>query len=274
MKKGPDGSKGDGDSRIQAEEPQAPPLNNRESGTERQSPGVTVTLEERQHSLQSVTCNNCPTAAKELHPNKGNNSAPLIAQSTDFHLNEIGRALNEFDPNKDFSHFDTQSKLPSTEFGPHASVKNNSTILASNGSEALNFGLKPKFGKALNEVDPNKEFSHIGNHVNLPFMESGPHAAVKSNSTIPASIGNGSAALNSGLQPELNTHDATNSARDNQSPRVSTLAPKPRWSRVRRVSSTPKEEVSQGNPNYGKRPFTLNDDHSKLPNKRCQVHME
>nr|POE45577.1 hypothetical protein CFP56_39575 [Quercus suber] len=174
-------------------------------------------MEERQHSLQSVTCNNSPEAARSNGPNpdKGINSAPLISQNTDFHLNEIGRALNE--------------------------------------------------------VDPKKDSSHIGTHSNLPFTESCPHVSVKNISTFPDSIGNGSTAFNSGLQSELNTHEAINSARDNQSPRAATLAPKPQWTRVCHVSSTPQEEVSQGNLNYGKRSFTLNDDHSKLPNKRCQV---
>nr|POF05188.1 hypothetical protein CFP56_05788 [Quercus suber] len=190
MNKGPDGSKGDGDSMIQAEVPQAPPLNNREFGKERQGRSGTVTMEERQHSMQSVTCNNSPAAARSNGPNpdKGINSTPLISQNTDFHLNDIGRALNE--------------------------------------------------------VDPEKDSSHIGTHSNLPFTKSCPHASVKNISTIPDSIGNGSAAFNSGLLPELNTHEAINSTHDSQSPRASTLAPKPRWTMVCRVSSTPQKKVS------------------------------
>nr|POE81655.1 hypothetical protein CFP56_28119 [Quercus suber] len=200
---------------LQAEVPQSPPLSNRESGEVRQSQSETVTLEERQHSLQSVKCNKSPTAAKSnvLSPDKSVNFVPLNSQSTELHLNEIGRALKEFEPKKD-------------------SI-------------------------------------HNGNPPNLPYTESCPDAFVENNSTIPAPTGNSSATLNPNLHPHLNTQEAINSACDNQSPRASMLATKPRWTRVCRVSSTPKAKVSQGNLNYGKRPLTLNDNFSKLPNKRC-----
>ena len=48
-------------------------------------------------------------------------------------------------------------------------------------------------------------------------------------------------------------------------------APKPRWTRVVRVNKEPTVAASHGKPSNGKRTMTLNDDHSKLPNKCYQV---
>ena len=183
----------------------------------RQGNDVTVTLEENQHSMQSVTCNKSPLPVKSnvVISGKNINPIPLNSQSTDLHLNEIDRALNEVESGKNSIHIEDPSTLLFTESRPHTSVDNKHTL-----------------------SDPK---------------------------------GNVSTAFNSELLPELNTLEAKTSARASHSPRVSTLASKPRWTRVSRAPPTPMEAVSQGNLNYGKRPLTLSDDQSKLPNKRCLV---
>ena len=178
---------------------------------------VTATLEENQHSKQSVTCNNSslPVKSNGAISSKNINPIPLNSQSIDLHLNEIDRALNE--------------------------------------------------------VESGKNSFHIEDPSTLLFIESRPHTSVDNNHTLSDPKGNVSAAFNSELLPELNTLEAKTSARASHSPRVSTLASKPRWTRVSRAPPTPMEAVSQGNLNYGKRPLTLSDDQSKLPNKRCLV---
>lgn len=91
---------------------------------------------------------------------------------------------------------------------------------------------------------------------------------VENNSTIPIPKGNIPEAFIPELTPELISHEANSSAR---APRVFTQAPKPRWTRVVRINTTPTVAISQGNPSYGKRTLTPSDDHPKLPNKRYQV---
>ena len=221
MKRGPVGHKSDGDNIAhtsnQTKPPYSPPQGNQESGKVRQGQNVTVTLEENQHSMQSVTCNKSPISVKSNGAISGKhiNPIPLNSQSTDLHLNEIDRALNEVESGKNSIHIEDPSTFLFTESRPHTSVDNNHTLL-----------------------DPK---------------------------------GNISAAFNFELLPVLNTLEAITSARASHSPRVSTLASKPRWTRVSRAPPTPTEAVSQGNLNYGKRPLTLTDDQSKLPNKRCLV---
>ena len=220
-KRAPVGNRSDGDKTVHTsthtEPPYSPPQGNHESGEVRQSRSVTVTLEEHQHSMRSVTCSESPGAVLSNGSNssKSINPIPLNEQSTELHLNENGRALNEFESGKNSTHIEEPS--------------------------------------------------------NLPFTESRPYAFMENNHTIPDPIGNILVAFNSELLQDLHTHEAIFFARDSQSSRASTLAFKPQWTRVSCASPTPKEAVSQGNLNYGKRPFTLGEDHSKLPNIRCQV---
>ena len=70
---------------------------------------------------------------------------------------------------------------------------------------------------------------------------------------------------------DLIPQKALNAARDIQSARSPMAASKPRWTRVCRVATTPFEDALKGTLNYGKRPVPTSDEHSKLPNKRCQV---
>nr|POF21592.1 hypothetical protein CFP56_10804 [Quercus suber] len=105
-KKAPVGNKNDRDKRdhsnTQAAAPHSPPLSNCDSGEERQNRSETVTLEEHQNSLQSVTCNNSPMAARSngLQLAKSIYSDPLNPQITELHINEISRALNQFESKK------------------------------------------------------------------------------------------------------------------------------------------------------------------------------
>lgn len=161
-------------SNTQGAAPHSPPLSNYESrrrGRIERKP--LCWRSEHQNSLQSVTCNNSPKAARSnsLQPAKSIYSDPLNPQITELHLNKIGRALNEFE------------------------LKKNS--------------------------------SHIGNSSALEFSKSRPHASMENITTIPASKGNISAAFNSNLYSELNTHKTINSAYDNQGPRASMFASKP-----------------------------------------------
>ena len=113
----------------------------------RQSRSVTVTLEERQNSLQSITCNKSPTIAKlnGPHPDKSIDFVPLNLRSTELHLNEIGMALNEFESKKNSIHIGNPSTLPFTKLSPYASMENNYTIPAPTGniSAAFNSDLHP-----------------------------------------------------------------------------------------------------------------------------------
>lgn len=70
----------------------------------------------------------------------------------------------------------------------------------------------------------------------------------------------------------LNSHGISSSARDNpKSPRVSLQATKPHWTRIECVNNKPSEASPLGKMSKGKRTAALIDDHSKLPNKCCQV---
>lgn len=74
------------------------------------------------------------------------------------------------------------------------------------------------------------------------------------------------------LKQDLNPNEISFPAHDNQkNHKVSTPATKPRWTKVVRVNNKPIEELSHGKPSKGKRTATLNDDHSKLLDKRYQV---
>ena len=96
----------------------------------RQSRSVTVTLEEHQHSMWFVTCNESPGAVLSNGSNSGKsiNPIPLNEQSTELHLNEIGRALNEFESGKNSTHIEEPSNLPFIESRPYAFMENNHTI--------------------------------------------------------------------------------------------------------------------------------------------------
>ena len=221
MKRGSVGNRGDGDNNAptsnQTKPPYLPPQGNQESGKVRQGNDVTVTLEENQHSMQSVTCNKSPIPVKYNAAISGKNidPIPLNLQSTDLHLNEID--------------------------------------------------------KALIEVESGNNSVYIEDPLTLFFTESRPYTLVENNHALSDPKGNVSAAFNSKLLPELNTLEAKTHARASHSPRVSTLASKSRWTKVSRALPIPTEAASQGNLNYGKRPLTLTDDQSKLPNKRCLV---
>ena len=88
---------------------------------------------------------------------------------------------------------------------------------------------------ALIEVESGNISVHIDDPSPLLFTESRPYTSVDNNQTVPDPIGNDSAAFNSELIPELNTPTAQTHERASHSPRVSTAASKPRWTRVCRA---------------------------------------
>ena len=155
-------------------------------------------------------------------------------------------------------------------------VQNNAAI---SGKQFIPIPLNPQSNDLhLNEIDSaliEVESGNISVLIDDPstplFTESRPYTPVDNTQTVPDPIGNVSAAFNSELIPELNTSAAQNHAHASHSPRVSTAASKPRWTRVCRAPPQPSAAASQSTLNYGKRPLTLIDDQSKLPNKRCMV---
>ena len=225
MNKDSDGNKGDREgkdnNKTQVEVPSSPPLSNREPGEDTQKRNKPATMGKSQNLMQSVTCTNCPTEVTPTCPQSvvRNYVPPISTHNTDLHLQEIGIALNDFDP-----------------------IKN-----------------------------PTQN----GNSTGLPFPNSSLNTSVEIFTTIPAPKGNISGAytqeFNQKLIPDLIPHGTLNVARDSQSARAPTVASKPRWTRVCRATTSPSEDVSKGTLNHGKRPFPTSDEHSKLPNKRCQV---
>ena len=63
--------------------------------------------------MQSVTCNKSPLPVKSniVISGKNINPIPLNSQSTDLHLNEIDRALNEVESGKNSIHIKDPSTL-------------------------------------------------------------------------------------------------------------------------------------------------------------------
>uniref|UniRef100_A0A7N2MP22 DUF4283 domain-containing protein n=1 Tax=Quercus lobata TaxID=97700 RepID=A0A7N2MP22_QUELO len=124
-------------------------------------------------------------------------------------------------------------------------------------------------GAALKEFDSLENPTKLGNST---YPELRPYASFEDGHAKTKPKGINSSAFISDLNPVLNSSEINSNARDNQNiPRVSVQATKPRWTRVVHANNKPSEEVSLGKPSKGKRAAALNDDHSKLPNKRYQV---
>ena len=161
----------------------------------------------------------------------------------------------------------TQLNSPLTDYSNGAQDLKRNDVFPPN---ACNYDVHlNEIGAALKDFDSPENPTKLGNYT---CPESRPYSSTKDSHAKPKLKGIISSALILELNPDLNSNGISSSARDNQeSPRVSLQANKPRWTRVVRVNNKPSEEVSLGKLSKKKRKAALNDDHFKLPNKRYQV---
>ena len=134
MNKDSDGNKNDGEGKdkniTQAEVPSSPPLSNRELGEDMQKRNKPATMGKSQNLMQSVICTNCPTEVMPTCPQsvKRNYVPPISTHNTDLHLQEIGIALNDFDPIKNPAQNGNSSDLPFPISSPNTSAEIFTTI--------------------------------------------------------------------------------------------------------------------------------------------------
>ena len=164
MNKDSDGNKNDGEGKdkniTQAEVPSSPPLSNRELGEDMQKRNKPATMGKSQNLMQSVICTNCPTEVMPTCPQsvKRNYVPPISTHNTDLHLQEIGIALNDFDPIKNPAQNGNSSGLPFPISSPNTSAEIFTTIPIPKGNILGAF--TQEFNQDLNpDLIPHEAFN-------------------------------------------------------------------------------------------------------------------